>query len=61
MLSLDSAVLNLPGGMHPWDRSGTAVEDMSTSGQSRIAPRAQSGGVPQYLIIDPDSARPRPP
>ena len=47
--------------MNPWDRSGTAVEDMSTSGQSRIAPRAQAGGVPQYLIIAPDSARPPPP
>ena len=59
--TLDSALTTLPGRVHPWDRSGTAVDDRSTPGRSLIAPRAQSGGVPQYLIIDPISARPPPP
>ena len=59
--ALDSALTTLPEGMHPWDRSGTAGYDGSTSGRPGIAPRAQSGGVPEDLIIDPDSSRPRPP
>lgn len=56
--ALDSALTTLPEGMHPWDRSGTAGYDGSTSGRPGIAPQAESGGVPQDLIIDRDSARP---